>query len=371
MSSTLQPLPNVFRIGVGGGIRYYTPIGPIPLHVVFPTNPTAPMTTRSKSTSGWAAFSMRRPLIVIAWIAGAITLLIAVLAGLVLIGGNTDSGRRLHRADDRSADRGSRADYGAAGLFTRTADDRRAAAPRRARRMAQRGARRGALGALEAARAPCRCAKSRSGACRVRASAGRLTGIAGRPDRDPGHRGCDCLDRGAAGGTRARGRAHSVTLHGAVLLRSLEDASGDVSARRLGGDGSYDLHFHFDRRRMDGRLQMREPAQGPLQNFLQVPGLGALAGVATISGERSAEHVEIQLDAGNLHGRAQGEINLIQGSAEVDYSRRVRRCRRAPISAGARSPCTAAGTARRRLRAPRANCMSNSCNCPAAGASRI
>jgi translocation and assembly module TamA len=37
VSSTLQPLPNVLRIGVGGGIRYYTPIGPIRLDVAFPT----------------------------------------------------------------------------------------------------------------------------------------------------------------------------------------------------------------------------------------------------------------------------------------------------------------------------------------------
>ena len=37
VSSSLQPLPNVFRIGVGGGIRYYTPIGPIRLDVAFPT----------------------------------------------------------------------------------------------------------------------------------------------------------------------------------------------------------------------------------------------------------------------------------------------------------------------------------------------
>jgi len=37
VSSSLQPLRNVFRIGVGGGIRYYTPIGPIRLDVAFPT----------------------------------------------------------------------------------------------------------------------------------------------------------------------------------------------------------------------------------------------------------------------------------------------------------------------------------------------
>ncbi len=37
VSSTLQLLPNVFRIGVGGGVRYYTPIGPIRLDIAFPT----------------------------------------------------------------------------------------------------------------------------------------------------------------------------------------------------------------------------------------------------------------------------------------------------------------------------------------------
>jgi len=36
-SSLQQPPPNGFRIGVGGGIRYYTPIGPIRLDVAFPT----------------------------------------------------------------------------------------------------------------------------------------------------------------------------------------------------------------------------------------------------------------------------------------------------------------------------------------------
>src|ERR1700683_1249558 len=28
VSASLKPLPDVFRVGVGAGIRYYTPIGP-------------------------------------------------------------------------------------------------------------------------------------------------------------------------------------------------------------------------------------------------------------------------------------------------------------------------------------------------------
>jgi translocation and assembly module TamA len=37
VSSTLQYLPNVFRVGVGAGMRYYTPIGPIRLDIAVPT----------------------------------------------------------------------------------------------------------------------------------------------------------------------------------------------------------------------------------------------------------------------------------------------------------------------------------------------
>jgi translocation and assembly module TamA len=37
VSSSLQYLPNVFRIGVGAGLRYYTPIGPIRFDVAVPT----------------------------------------------------------------------------------------------------------------------------------------------------------------------------------------------------------------------------------------------------------------------------------------------------------------------------------------------
>jgi translocation and assembly module TamA len=37
VSASLKPLPDVFRIGVGAGIRYYTPIGPIRLDVAVPT----------------------------------------------------------------------------------------------------------------------------------------------------------------------------------------------------------------------------------------------------------------------------------------------------------------------------------------------
>jgi translocation and assembly module TamA len=38
VSASLKPLPDVLRVGVGGGIRYYTPIGPIRLDIAIPTH---------------------------------------------------------------------------------------------------------------------------------------------------------------------------------------------------------------------------------------------------------------------------------------------------------------------------------------------
>jgi translocation and assembly module TamA len=37
VSASLKPLPSDFRVGVGMGVRYYTPIGPIRFDVAVPT----------------------------------------------------------------------------------------------------------------------------------------------------------------------------------------------------------------------------------------------------------------------------------------------------------------------------------------------
>ena len=41
VSNTLTLVPSNIFVGVGAGVRYYTPIGPIRLDVAFPTKPTA------------------------------------------------------------------------------------------------------------------------------------------------------------------------------------------------------------------------------------------------------------------------------------------------------------------------------------------
>ena len=57
---------------------------------------------------------------------------------------------------------------------------------------------------------------------------------------------------------------------------SLEDADADASRVARTMTASTRLHFKFDPQRMDGTLEVHEPASGPLENILQLPGLGAL-----------------------------------------------------------------------------------------------
>jgi translocation and assembly module TamB len=107
---------------------------------------------------------------------------------------------------------------------------------------------------------------------------------------------------------------------GHLELRSLEDARGDVAARRLDGEGTYTLHLHLDPRSMNAVLAVHEPASGPLENLLSLPGLGALSATITLGGLRSAERLEAVVDAGNAHARLHGNIDLTHASADLEYS---------------------------------------------------
>ncbi|HEY2403490.1 MAG TPA: hypothetical protein VGI23_24270, partial [Steroidobacteraceae bacterium] len=111
------------------------------------------------------------------------------------------------------------------------------------------------------------------------------------------------------------GEPASLTVKGTGHLRSLQEMTAQVTAQRTGGNGDYALQLQFDPARMDATLKVQEPANGPLENLIKVPGLGELSLLARLSGPRSAEKVELTLDAGPLRGRAQGTINLVQGSA--------------------------------------------------------
>lgn len=136
------------------------------------------------------------------------------------------------------------------------------------------------------------------------------------PHSDLAHLSIDTLELGKA----LAGTAVSLVVQGSAHVRSLEDARAHVVAQRTGGFGHYEVELQFDPSRMDASIQLREPAQGPLENILKLPGLGELSVVANMSGPRSAESIQLSLAAGSLKGRLQGTANLTDTSADLQYS---------------------------------------------------
>lgn len=121
-------------------------------------------------------------------------------------------------------------------------------------------------------------------------------------------------------GPELAGTAASLVVRGSAHLRSVQDMIIDATAQRIDGDGSYALQLRFDPDRMDARLDLHEPAGGPLENLAQLPGLGALSATASLSGPRAAERLEVAVDAGAFRGRAQGTFNLNELSADFGFA---------------------------------------------------
>jgi translocation and assembly module TamB len=121
-------------------------------------------------------------------------------------------------------------------------------------------------------------------------------------------------------GAELAGQPASLAAHGSAHLRSVRDMLFEASARRIDGDGEYELRLGFDEKRMDASLKLQEPAGGPLENVLSLPDLGALHATLNFTGPRSAEHLSLTLEAGELKGHAQGTLNLIDLSADVSFA---------------------------------------------------
>src|SRR6202522_2318331 len=121
-------------------------------------------------------------------------------------------------------------------------------------------------------------------------------------------------------GAQLAGTPATLALRGNAHLRSVQDMVIEAAAHRIDGDGDYDLQLRFDPKRMDAALNLHEPAGGPLENILQLPGLGALAATVNLSGPRAAERLELSVAAGALRGHAQGSIDFEDLSADLDFA---------------------------------------------------
>ena len=121
-------------------------------------------------------------------------------------------------------------------------------------------------------------------------------------------------------GAPLAGTPSTLSVDGNFRLRSLEDADAVVVARRLEDSGDYRLRLHMDSARVEAALTLQEPAGGPLEHLLSLPGLGALSAHLTVQGPRHAEAVDLGVRAGDLRAQLHGVVDLTHRAADVDYS---------------------------------------------------
>jgi len=121
-------------------------------------------------------------------------------------------------------------------------------------------------------------------------------------------------------GAELAGKPARLSARGHARLNSLEGASADIAVRGSDGNGEYTLKLNFDPKRMDALLELHEPAGGPLENILGLPGLGALSASLKVEGPREAERIDLTVSAGEVHARAAGRVDLSHRSGDLDYS---------------------------------------------------
>jgi hypothetical protein len=159
-------------------------------------------------------------------------------------------------------------------------------------------------------------------------------------------------------GAQLAGTPATLALRGNAHLRSVQDMVIDAAAHRIDGDGDYDLQLRFDRKRMDAALKLHEPAGGPLENILQLPGLGALAATVHLSASSCPS------PPGPFEGtRKAASTSMICRRIWILHSIR-RPWRRGPTLHGNGRAYMAAGMAASRRRARMHISTSIDCACP-------
>jgi translocation and assembly module TamB len=265
---------------------------------------------------------MRRSLRISAWIAGSLTALMVLLIVAVLVVGNTGAGRAMIERltyrltdgtvkltglggsfpSDLTLDRLELIDRGGVWLTAEHIALRWSPSALLERRIQARSL---MVARLDMERTPLPSGKPSTGKPFV-------------PHVDIDRFSIDVVQLGAA----LAGRPVSLSLAGSGRMISLEDALVDVQAHRIDREasGDYTLNLRFDPQRMDGTLTAHEPASGPLENILQVPGLGALSANVSIAGPHNAEQIDVELSAGELKAQVRGSVDLSTGSMALDYS---------------------------------------------------
>lgn len=267
---------------------------------------------------------MRKALHAVAWGLGAIVALAVLLVVAVLIVGNTPMGRRLVEHEVAKLTSGRVQIFGLSGSFPSALQVARLQLNdsegvwMRAQQVSLRWS---PLALLEGTAHVEQLGIARADVLRKPAStASTASGSSSSSSHLPAvqidHLAIDTLVlEPAAAATRAL-----LNVDGAARYRSLENASADLTVRRTNGRGNYQLALALTPARMNGRLQIQEPAGGPMEQLADLPGLGALSVNATIDGPRDAARLQLSAQVGELRADADGSVNLPGRAADLTYA---------------------------------------------------
>jgi translocation and assembly module TamB len=262
---------------------------------------------------------MRRALRYAGWTIGAVALLAVLLVGAVIFAGNTRAGRGLIERETAALTAGRVRLSGLAGRFPsqltlarlKLGDARGVwlSAEDLSLRWSPLALLRGDLHveALNAARVE---------VLRRPVSSGASGSVVHLPNIDVERVAIGTLVlEPAAAGRRAR-----LTVRGSIHYRSLQDAQVSLHLRRTNGQGLYGLTWRATPAAVTAALTLQEPAGGPLEHWLKVPGLGALQVSAHLQGPRQAETLAFTAQAGPLNAKVRGTIDLERPAADLLYT---------------------------------------------------
>jgi translocation and assembly module TamB len=266
---------------------------------------------------------MPRGVRIAAWSLGGLLLLVLLLIAAVIVIGNTASGRRLLESETAKLTSGKVRIAGLGGSFP--GDIELASLELRDRKgvwMTARGVsvhwsplalfgwdmhvESFGIRTADVARRP---VSSAAGAKRKRSSS-RMPAI----DVDRMEIGTLVLEPAAAG------MAARLKVEGNLHYESMQNAQGSLIAQRTNGTGDYEVSLGIARSAMRARLELEEPAGGPLEHLLNLPGLGALSVAASLDGPRHAERLALDAHAGQLSAKVAGTIDLVKRAADLTYS---------------------------------------------------
>lgn len=117
----------------------------------------------------------------------------------------------------------------------------------------------------------------------------------------------------------AAGAVTRLSVHGSLHYRSMRNARASLVAKRTNGMGVYELSLRSIRSAVHASVKLAEPAGGPLEHWLNLPGLGALALEASLQGPPHAERLRLNAHAGKLRASADGTLDLPRRSADLTY----------------------------------------------------